>query len=68
MSAQEQLEAMQKEWRNEVRDRFDKLDEALRNYNDRVSKLENNQSKLFGALIVLQGIGTWIVSKIFNTN
>lgn len=68
MSAQEQLEMMQKEWRNEVRDRFDKLDEALRNYNERVSKLENNQSKLFGALIVLQGLGTWIVSKIFHQN
>ena len=68
MSAQEQLEAMQKEWRNEVRDRFDNLDEALKNYNERVIKLENNQSKLFGALIVLQGLGTWIVSKIFHQN
>ncbi len=68
MSAQEQLEAMQKEWRNEVRDRFDKLDQALANYNERVSKLENNQSKLFGALIVLQAAGTWIIGKIFNNN
>ncbi len=68
MSAAEELAQMQEEWRKEVRGRFDKLESALNEHGKRVSTVEGNQKQVFGGLVVLQAIGTWVLSKFTNHN
>jgi hypothetical protein len=68
--SRDELAQYQEEWREEVRDRFNRLDESinekLNDHEDRIRSTEKNQNKQAGALILLQGILTWVSTKFTN--
>ncbi len=73
MSREEELAQYQEEWRDEVRRRFQYLEELmLLRFGDlepRVRTIENDKNKTIGALVIVQAIGAiaiWFLNKFTN--
>jgi len=44
----------------------DKMDDVLKTHQEKIDKLENNQAKMFGGILVVGVLWQWIINQIIK--